>query len=79
MRMESVQTAPGSPANPDPPTECEFGRCDPAHPLHCCHWAVGEQIPAGRRGQFLCSWRCIVCELTSKSAVLVFLRGGVRR
>ena len=62
---------------PDPaPTEeagepeCGFGRCDPAHVLHCCHTAYGTREAAGPRGVVLHGWKCAFCPKESKVKVL---------
>lgn len=60
---------------PEEVPECDFGRCNPAHPLHCCHIAIGTRELAGPKGFVLCGWKCVVCG--KRSRVQVLRRGGL--
>jgi hypothetical protein len=50
--------------------ECGYGRCDPKHPLHCCHLAIGVSESCGRKGSILRGWKCVFCPKESKARVL---------
>lgn len=42
------------------------GRCDPRHPIHCCHFATTVFVDAGRPGWVLVGYECKKCGKTSR-------------
>jgi len=50
---------------------CDFGKCEQAHPMHCCHFVVTEWIPHTRKGHSLRGWKCLHCPKTSKAWVVM--------
>lgn len=51
-------------------TECSpTGRCDPAHPLHCCHFARTRRRQIGRH--VYAFWQCEKCGKRGKTKTLV--------
>lgn len=66
---ESAGVAPLSPLAPasEPgllEKGCRQGKCDPTHPLHCCHFVVAEEIEMGN--YVLRGWVCLDCQKSAK-------------
>lgn len=35
-----------------------WGKCDPSHPIHCCHFIVNLRRPSGKPGWVLLGYGC---------------------
>jgi hypothetical protein len=55
------------------------GRCDPSHPLHCCHLVATEYVTVGKMLRYF--HVCVKCDRVSrvKTTVIPGLEPGIRR
>lgn len=53
--------------------ECSpAGKCDPSHPLHCCHIVVTESLQVGPRTvKFF--YVCVKCDRVSRTKITVIV------
>jgi hypothetical protein len=47
------------------------GRCDPSHPLHCCHLSITQRKWIGTGRMVLLFARCVKCGKRSRTATPV--------
>ncbi len=52
--------------------ECSVkGRCNPLHPIHCCHFVKTTAFQSDRPGYVLLGFMCVKCKRPSRTVRMV--------